>query len=292
MYYRQVDANIIRHAEPDSASRGLSNKAKVVKLRDPVFVASDALPCKISLCSKTRGAASSGRRKKVAFTLAEVLITLGVIGVVAALTIPNLVANYQKKQAVTQYKKAFSEISQVLKMAEVDNGSIEFWNFTSSTNKTKDFADNYLYPYLKIQKKCDFLETGCWKTPVSLSNTSTGVGLDAIHLSAITISGYSILFWVSATGKSSFIYVDIDGPDKGRNKLGIDVFIFTIYFASSGYKAEFSPYGISPVKRSKDEIISASPGGCRNFVGATAGAYCSSLIILDGWEISDDYPWE
>ena len=40
------------------------------------------------------------------FTLAEVLITLGIIGVVAALTLPSLITNYQKKQIVAQLKKA------------------------------------------------------------------------------------------------------------------------------------------------------------------------------------------
>ena len=37
-----------------------------------------------------------------AFTLAEILITLGIIGVVAAMTIPTLITNYQKKQTVTK----------------------------------------------------------------------------------------------------------------------------------------------------------------------------------------------
>ena len=43
-----------------------------------------------------------GNNKKFAFTLAEVLITLGIIGVVAAMTMPSLIANYQEKQRVSQ----------------------------------------------------------------------------------------------------------------------------------------------------------------------------------------------
>ena len=52
-------------------------------------------------------------KKKVAFTLAEVLITLGIIGVVAAITIPGLVADYQKKVLVAQFKKTI-QIYQML----------------------------------------------------------------------------------------------------------------------------------------------------------------------------------
>lgn len=44
-------------------------------------------------------------KSKRAFTLAEVLITLGIIGVVAALTLPSVITNYQKKQTVEQLKK-------------------------------------------------------------------------------------------------------------------------------------------------------------------------------------------
>ena len=47
---------------------------------------------------------------KKAFTLAEVLITLGIIGIVAAMTLPTLIGKYQKKQTVTQLKKAYRDI--------------------------------------------------------------------------------------------------------------------------------------------------------------------------------------
>ena len=57
-----------------------------------------------------------------AFTLAEVLITLGIIGVVAAITIPTLMANYQKAQYVTALKKAYSQINQVLVKIADDRG--------------------------------------------------------------------------------------------------------------------------------------------------------------------------
>ena len=60
---------------------------------------------------------------KVGFTLAEVLITLGVIGVVAALTLPALIANYQKQVLKEQFKVAYSLMQQAWRKAEVDFGS-------------------------------------------------------------------------------------------------------------------------------------------------------------------------
>ena len=61
--------------------------------------------------------------KKNGFTLAEVLITLGVIGVVAALTLPPLIANYQKQILKEQFKVAYSLMQQAWRKAEVDFGS-------------------------------------------------------------------------------------------------------------------------------------------------------------------------
>ena len=61
--------------------------------------------------------------KNTAFTLAEVLITLGIIGVVAALTLPALIANYQKQVIKEQFKVAYSLVQQAWKKAEVDFGA-------------------------------------------------------------------------------------------------------------------------------------------------------------------------
>lgn len=64
------------------------------------------------------------KAKHLAFTLAEVLITLGIIGVVAAMTIPTLISKTQKKEAVTRLKGAYSQIAQAIRMSEADNGDI------------------------------------------------------------------------------------------------------------------------------------------------------------------------
>ena len=53
-------------------------------------------------------------KNKLAFTLAEVLVTLGIIGVVSAMTVPTLMQNYQRQSYVTQLHKTYNEISQAL----------------------------------------------------------------------------------------------------------------------------------------------------------------------------------
>ena len=81
---------------------------------------------------------------KKGFTLSEVLITLGIIGIVAAMTIPTLITNYQKKTTATRVKKAYAELLQAIKLSENDNDSMESWtvgNDVSIENTEKYIED-------------------------------------------------------------------------------------------------------------------------------------------------------
>ena len=101
--------------------------------------------------------------KKCAFTLAEVLITLGIIGVVAAMTLPVLVNKYQEKVTVSKVKKFYSTMNQVLLMSIKDNGYPSEWSISDGQNSTtaKQLAQ-YLIPHMKIIKDCG-VNSGCLK---------------------------------------------------------------------------------------------------------------------------------
>lgn len=111
---------------------------------------------------------------KTAFTLAEVLITLGIIGVVAAMTLPTLVQKHQEKVTIAKLKKSYSTMQQAYLMAIREKGPIETWGIAISndnrdSNEGQDLTlyndkENLLYhlkDYLKITKYCG-LEKGCW----------------------------------------------------------------------------------------------------------------------------------
>ena len=66
-------------------------------------------------------------KKYFGFTLAEVLITLGIIGVVAAITIPNLIQNNYEKRTVSLLRQTQSILAQAVRMAEEEYGSVEGW---------------------------------------------------------------------------------------------------------------------------------------------------------------------
>ena len=80
--------------------------------------------------------------------MAEILITLGIIGVVAAMTIPVLIANHKKQEVVTKLEKVYTVMNQAIKMSEVENGAVEHWYMdcgissspTCSTEEVKDLS--------------------------------------------------------------------------------------------------------------------------------------------------------
>ena len=82
---------------------------------------------------------SSKHKVQVGFTLAEVLITLGIIGVVAAMTIPTLMTNYQKKSTATQLKKTYATISNAVRLSEEENGELSGWEFEENGTSQKAF---------------------------------------------------------------------------------------------------------------------------------------------------------
>lgn len=94
-------------------------------------------------------------KARFAFTLAEVLITLGIIGIVAAMTIPNLIFNYKVKRTVSILKEDQSIIAQVIKLSTEENGEPEGWQGQEllSEARTLTLVDK-INPFLKIAVDC------------------------------------------------------------------------------------------------------------------------------------------
>lgn len=173
------------------------------------------------------------------FTLAEVLITLGIIGIVASMTMPTLIAKHQEKAKVTALKKFYSTISQAFQFAVMEHGTPEQWGMTldNSENLIK-----YIQPHMNFLKVCEINEKCHPAKQVSLRN---GLVVDNIfggkeRVSAVLSDGIIIGTFVQnpdcnavyASGKHlenvcGEYMVDVNGG-KGPNKYGDDVFIFTV----------------------------------------------------------------
>lgn len=228
---------------------------------------------------------------KKGFTLAEVLITLGIIGIVAALTIPNLIGNYEKYITVVKLKRAYSIISQVVERAIADYGDIKNWDKQYNGEKTdpENYFNKYWKPYVKITKSCvdrsvknnvkykSFgykepfpLYGGAW---LSLTGTQNSENL-RIYTGIDFITIDNILIHI---GEDDNIIVDINGPS-GPNRAGRDAFWFSID------KSQNKVIPLTDYMGEKEcgTIKSNTKGG---------GYTCADKIMKDGWTIKDDYPW-
>lgn len=136
---------------------------------------------------------------KIAFTLAELLITLTVIGVIAAITIPSLVYTIDDMKYREEWKKAFSDLSQATMLLLKDHGENAI-NLLVTPNLNDNFRDFYL-TYINAVKSCDFPDSygNCFPAIADIK-FKNGDPIDASPLGTdtsgvISSSGYSISFY-------------------------------------------------------------------------------------------------
>ena len=221
------------------------------------------------------------------FTLAEVLITLVIIGVIAAITVPTLIVKYQKEQTVIRLKKAYSTIAQTTQKAIADNGPITTWEVNNAT-----FADKYLVPYLNVARNCRFDRTtsGCNPKHAPLNDQSNLQDYsNSNYIFYLSDGTIVIVNAVNESGgrKYANISFDINGMKK-PNVSGKDIFSFRyeIYWANSPTQTgKFFPTDFS---FDRNSALNYPNWGCNK---NASGTYCATVIMKDGWQIKDDYPW-
>ena len=170
---------------------------------------------------------------KRAFTLAEVLITLGIIGVVAAVTMPMLIGHYQKVVWYNQFKKAVSQLENAFKLYEVDNDCVgNIVDCLSCNGSQQDHCAIYakdIMPYFKISKVIteDNYETVCKNAFEQNINYPCYNDFGRRHeFGFITNDGMMINSDNDLIiGYGEFV-IDINGPNKNPNKYGRDIFVF------------------------------------------------------------------
>ncbi len=222
--------------------------------------------------------------KCCAFTLAEVLISLGIIGIVAAMTMPALIANHQKKVVSTKLKNFYSTMQNALNFATLDYDEMRYWEFPTKQNdgaQMSEFATTYIFPYLQGVKQCNESEnSGCF----FYANKIFDQGLPVVYIFNDG-SCFGMNIGGAGVGMGAIhIYYDYNCMQK-PNKYGKDVFDFIIRWLGDEYV--FKAGGASTLNmKTREELLNF----CKNAQDHARGE-CSALIQFDNWEIKDDYPW-
>ena len=230
------------------------------------------------------------------FTLAEVLITLGIIGVVAAMTLPVLIQNYQKKATATSVKKAYSELNQIIDRAKADYGDPSGWDYYGEDELDK-WVQTYIEPYVKViasgtcplARKCLGISS-MYHLGYNVASNSAN---PRIPQYLVVKGGDSVAYaFFRYDGVVTRVRVYIRNPRKFAF-VGKDV--FTFIFDKKKQNPMFEPYGLGT---SREDLLADRKmwaGACNSKASGSGywlpGDACSAVIMLDGWEIKDGYPW-
>ena len=210
--------------------------------------------------------------QKGAFTLAEVLITIGIIGVVAAITIPGLLASTQEATLVPKVKKTYSSLAQALKLASNDYDTPGDFSLIFEEGKTSAQITKELTSYINGARYCDAgsKAKGCTDLNYKIkyaslikngnSNTAQQSGALTAYPRIILMDGTVIAInstghgcgdyaesgavikdgvvtgdmWHQTRNNCAEIYFDVNGP-KRPNQFGIDAYGINVYQNSLGY---------------------------------------------------------
>lgn len=226
-----------------------------------------------------------------AFTLAEVLITIAIIGIVAAMTLPSVIANYKKKEIPIRLKKFSSTMQNAFNMAKLEHGPVESWKFPEHQmdfDEVNEFAHTYLYPYITGIKDCTSKEGICQKMSQNMY-TATSYTIP-VHIFA---DGGCFLFVTGGANENSAnIHFTYDYNCLGKpNEPDKDIFTFYLHYSGdtmSFRSGNFPSYNASGLLKKRSELMNL----CKNHTQTHNSGICSYLIEFDVWEIKDDYSYK
>ncbi len=223
---------------------------------------------------------------KKAFTLAEILITLAIIGIVAAMTIPTLITKLKNQRTEAILKEDYSILQQMMISAN-DEGAIENLAKDNNMDAMESWFKAYFLPYIKVAHVC-YDEAGCWSSNVKkLNNTIksandiTGCGIKTISFilnngSFVCMDDYDKnslinLYGVETSSTLSLVfYVDTNGS-KQPNMIGKDIFILV-------FKPETGNFVPAGNDLSEDKVL-------KDCSESGTGYFCLTLVKNRGWKV-------
>ena len=229
---------------------------------------------------------------KKAFTLAEVLITLVIIGIIAAITIPIVMQNQEKAKLYSQFRKTYSTLNQAMNMSIALGtfpSGFDFQSLEGSKAKTQEFLDNYIKPYVKIidVQPCFGMET----TNPMIKNLAGGNFANACALQsalsasdALILQDGSVVAVLGSFGEkyAAELVIDVNGA-KGPNTIGRDIHI--VRYIAKGDKPKITGNAYRFNELTGDFTLNESyyKDGCDpKKSSGTPGDTCADRLLKEG----------
>ena len=228
---------------------------------------------------------------KKAFTLSEVLVTLGIVGIVAVLTIPTIMKNYRRKVYVSQLQKVYSQLSNAATTMMGDEQAQSFYESTGgvqlscsdpANGKCEKGVGYFLTNYLKtIKNNCgDTNNTNAcvataYKTMDGTAIQSTSYGDYCVQ----TANGAAVCGTFNSAITCTTLVVDVNGKDE-PNVAGLDVFTMDIHKDGS-----ISDYGSGCADGANGVEASECGKGASDHIFKAPGG-CLNALIESGWKMN------
>ena len=232
--------------------------------------------------STSRFTLHTSLKKQVAFTLAEVLITLGIIGVVAALTMPSLIANHTRSVVEARLEKFYSSINQAIRMAELDYGPRETWFEDNNDPALQEaWIKKYIIPYMNVVKTDAIRVRGADFFTIYFSDGSA--------VSIVDSNGRDWHFFPGDPERC----VSSSPSRHYKDYIGRCAFAFYYNPVPKSSGDGFAQWNFEPYMASWDgkenSLKNHSTYGCNE--NSRWPAFCTRWIQYNGWKIPKDYPF-
>ena len=235
-------------------------------------------------------------KKRNAFTLAEVLITLGIIGIVAAMTMPTLIQKNNNRVVETRLMKFYSAMNQAILMAEKDYGDKKFWyqdlsggeidgdgNVIEGSSQQEKWFRKYLAPYLKTTK-IETIKSGNMKGALIVYFPDGSV--------LRSMPGFMRDWHFFPGNPEKCLKQEQEGRSiHSVNGKCVFIFAFVPNSTSDSWKYHYNK-GMEPYKVGWDGDINKLYTGAQFSCNGNEKNYCTALIQMNGWKIPDDYPYK
>lgn len=216
--------------------------------------------------------------KRFAFTLAEVLITLGIIGVVAAMTLPVLIENHQKKVVASKLAKFYSIMSQAAYSWADEEGISQGATYSFPEGVVRNgkeleawYNDN-LGKYIKSTNQ-NSTSSGFFVALADGSGFNAYANLSEIHF-----------FYCIDVKYCNMEANQLEGTFDGRHTFLFDFEDGKFYTSQKNDNNKTRAQLLDSCKYGNKDNSEVSSPGRRHA--------CTRLIQIDGWQISKDYPWQ
>lgn len=220
-----------------------------------------------------------------AFTLAETLLVLGIIGVVAALTLPSLTNDTNNKDKVVKLKKAYSVLEASYGRMTGNYGILDEWSEIDTETISKRMTAS-----MQLSKNCEMkADDSCFAEGAKIEGIGGITNVKSTDVAKVmTADGYSFAFLIEQTddkdcnlditGDDSsmpaslkkvcgVVMVDVTGAGRSKSVQGKDLFEFYI-----------TKEGIYPVGTENDDFFKWEED-CMNTKGGSA---CTAWAIYNG----------